>query len=574
MSDKARSNVAVRNLVTFVLLILVLVTALGLGVKNNKTGWMPDLALDLVGGTQIILEPVTTDNSTVSQQDINQAIEIIRARIDSSGVSEAEITSEGGTNIVVSIPGTPSKETLDLVRQSAQMQFRPVLVFDAAYRVEQDPAGNQVAVPNVMDPESPAEGEEATPSEDSVIGGITISAELLDEYFALNCLEPKAESVVADPNEVMVACEMDQSTKYILGPMEIAGTNIKSADIQMPQGSNAWVVAIEFDKEGTEKFTEVTTRLSKLPNPTQWATQQVPTIPPNMFAMVLDNEVVSAPSVSDPITTGKAEISGSFTQESAKALADKLSFGALPLTFEVHDESTISATLGSEQLQKGLIAGLIGLTLVVIYSLFQYRALGLLTVVSLLLAAVLTFLVISLLSWWQGYRLSMAGVTGLIVAIGITADSFIVYYERIKDEIRDGKSLERAVDHGWSRAKRTILVSDAVNFCAAAVLYFLAVGPVRGFAFTLGLTTIIDLVIVFLFTHPTMTVLSKMKFFASGHPLSGLDPKKLGVENRYLGRGRVRDANGKKNKESVDDDKSLSIAERKAKQLKQEKGED
>ena len=209
------------------------------------------------------------------------------------------------------------------------------------------------------------------------------------------------------------------------------------------------------------------------------------------------------------------------------------------MTFQVLSEQQISATLGSEQLQRGLLAGLIGLILVALYSLAQYRALGMVTIVSLLVAGGLAFLTISVLSWLQGYRLSLPGVAGLIVAIGITADSFIVYFERIRDELRDGRTLVAAVGQGWVRARRTILASDAVNFLAAVVLYFLAVGGVRGFAFTLGLTTVIDLIVVFLFTHPIMLLIARRRFFADGHPLSGLDPGLLGARSRYVGRGRI-----------------------------------
>jgi len=188
----------------------------------------------------------------------------------------------------------------------------------------------------------------------------------------------------------------------------------------------------------------------------------------------------------------------------------------------------------------GLIAGLIGLLLVVIYSLFQYRALGFVTVASLVVAGVITYLAITLLGWAQNYRLSLAGVAGLIVAIGQTADSFIVYFERIRDELRDGRGLVAAVENGWRRAKRTILASKAVNLLAAVVLYFVAVGNVRGFAFTLGLTALADLLVVFLFTHPTLQLLAKTKFFGEGHRFSGLDPRNLGAVPLYRGAGRVR----------------------------------
>jgi preprotein translocase subunit SecD len=212
----------------------------------------------------------------------------------------------------------------------------------------------------------------------------------------------------------------------------------------------------------------------------------------------------------------------------------------LPISFEIQSEQQISATLGGEQLRMGLLAGLIGLLLVVVYSLFQYRALGLVTVASLVIAGVLTFLAIAILGWTENYRLSLAGVAGISVAIGQTADSFIVYFERIRDELREGRGLVSAVENGWKRAKRTVLASKAVNLLAAVVLYFVAVGNVRGFAFTLGLTALADLLVVFMFTHPTLQLLARTKFFGEGHPLSGLDPKSLGAVPLYRGAGRFR----------------------------------
>ena len=225
---------------------------------------------------------------------------------------------------------------------------------------------------------------------------------------------------------------------------------------------------------------------------------------------------------------GRAEISGNFTQESAEALANQLKFGALPLSFVVETFENISPTLGTDSLRGGLLAGLIGLGLVVVYSLIQYRALGLVTVASLLVAGILTYGLLLILSWRQGYRLSLPGVAGLIVAIGITVDSFIVFFERVRDEVRDGRSLSVAVENGWERARQTILASDTVSFLAAVVLYLLAVGGVRGFAFTLGLTTVVDLIVVFLFTKPLVTLLARTKFFGGGGKFSGFDAEHLG----------------------------------------------
>jgi preprotein translocase subunit SecD len=286
----------------------------------------------------------------------------------------------------------------------------------------------------------------------------------------------------------------------------------------------------------------------------------------NQFAIVLDGKVISAPRTLAAITDGKPQISGSFTQDSATVLADQLKFGALPIGFEVQSAETITATLGLSQLQSGLLAGFIGLLLVIVYSLIQYRMLGLVTVFSLTTAFVLSYFVITYLSNSQGYRLSLAGVAGLIVAIGITADSFIVFFERIRDELRDGRVLESAISAAWRRAFRTILASDAVGFLAAAVLFILAVGNVRGFAFTLGITTIVDLIIVALFTQPLMQLLGRTRFYASGHPLSGLDPRALGAV--YRGRAKFReplDVPATVRKKSANEAKRRqTIAERKA----------
>ena len=509
---------------TLAVIVVALFGSLLAGTIWSDSSMTPKLALDLEGGTQLILTPVATGNEKVTSDTITEAIKIIRQRVDSSGVSEAEITSQGGSNIVVALPGTPDQATLDLVRTSAQMRFRPVLTVGAP--APTTPAANATPITPKAAPDSPSDA------------AYYITDAVLAEYNALDCTDPKnrAGGQSGADDAALVTCESDGSAKYILGPVEIQGNEINKASWGLkttPTGAqtNEWIVNIEFTKTGRPLFRDVTTRLQSL------------TSPQNQFAMVLDGLVISAPSLAPGviISDGKAEISGTFTRTTAASLANQLNFGALPLTFKVQSEEQISATLGSEQLQKGILAGLIGLLLVVVYSLFQYRALGFVTVASLVIAAVLTYGVITLLSWLQGYRLSLPGVAALIVAIGITADSFIVYFERIRDELRDGRSLVGAVDKGWERARRTILASDAVNFLAAIVLYFLAVGGVRGFAFTLGLTTIIDLLVVFLFTHPLMLILARTKFFGEGHKFSGLDPRRLGVVTpRYAGRGRIR----------------------------------
>lgn len=534
------------------ILIFALLGTIAAGTKWSTATWTPNLALDLEGGTQIILTPVADNGEEVTSQTIAQAIDVIRQRVDSSGVAEAEITSQSGGKIVVALPGNPSEETIALVETSAQMAFRPVLAYGNPTPTDTTPTPEPTESAAATDPAAPAPtptptaaAEEpsdvpskAAPDSPSDIAYYVTPA-VQAQFDALDCTDPAnlTGGVNGDPDKAFVTCDQDGSAKYILGPVEIEGARISSATSglnQLPSGGqgNKWVVNIAFDSQGTTEFTDVTTRLQGLAG----------SPPQNQFAMVLDGLVISAPSLATGviIADGKAEISGTFTRESAASLANQLNFGSLPLTFTVESKEQISATLGSEQLEKGLLAGLIGLGLVVLYSLLQYRALGLVTVASLVIAGTLTYSIITLLSWTQGYRLSLPGVAGLIVAIGITADSFIVYFERIRDELREGRTLVAAVDRGWERARRTILASDAVNFLAAIVLYLLAVGSVRGFAFTLGLTTLIDVLVVFMFTHPLMQLIARTKFFGQGHRLSGLDPRRLGApETRYVGRGRV-----------------------------------
>jgi preprotein translocase subunit SecD len=544
-----------RALLVLGIVVVGIYGALFLGTRLSDATPFPQLALDLEGGTQIILTPRTTDGQEVSAEDLAQAIAIIRQRVDSSGVAEAEITSQGGQNIVVALPGNPSDETLDLVRRSAQMQFRPVLletqpgpITDANGDGQPDP---EPTVPLEDLSDTPA----TEPTSPSDLAWITPAVER--QLQTLDCTDPANRTGGGgdDQAKALVTCSVDGTAKYVLGPVEIPGSEISSATSGLrttAQGvtTNEWIVQLEFTGDGSQAFSESTQRLVSL------------SPPQNQFAMVLDGLVISAPVVNDPITNGQAEISGSFTRESAATLASQLNFGSLPLTLEVQSEEQISATLGAEQLQRGLLAGAIGLALVVAYSVIQYRGLALVTLTSLLVAGVITFGVIGLLSWLQGYRLSLPGVAGLIVAIGITADSFIVYFERIRDEVREGRYLEGAVEAGWVRARRTILASDAVNLLAAIVLYLLAVGGVRGFAFTLGLTTLVDVFVVYFFTHPLMQLLIRTRFYGGGHRLSGLDPVHLGATvATYRGRGKFASPQQYQSR--------TTIAERKAAEARQ-----
>ncbi len=568
MARSTSARKAVNALIGLGVIALVLVGANLAQVLFNGGSWAPKLALDLEGGTQIILAPKLESGQTPTQDQLDQAVAIIRQRIDASGVSEAEISTQGPQNIVVSIPGRPDDETLRRIESSAKLEFRPV-IFTGAPSTSSVGDGTEgggstaTPTPTPTPTESLVSTPTASPTDASDPNWVTPA--LLAEFNDFDCASlDKVQTNVAPTDQPLITCEADGSAKYILGPVEISGEQIADATsgvIGNSQGvsTGVWGVFITFNAQGTDDFAKVTTRLNAIDPANAGSPNRDPR---NRFAIVLDGKVISAPSTQAAILDGKPQISGSFTQETAKTLADQLKFGALPLSFEVQSNDTISATLGSSQLVSGLLAGLIGLILVVVYSLIQYRTLGFVTIASLMVAAVITYLLVL----FMGFRLSLAGVAGLIVAIGITADSFIVYFERIRDELRDGRGLESAVEAGWRRAIRTILASDAVNFLAAGILFALAVGNVRGFALTLGVTTVVDIIVVSLFTHPVLQLIARTKFFGEGHPLSGLDAKALGAV--YRGRAQFRAPvsvpAGKQASSSREAAKRQTIAERKA----------
>lgn len=575
-----------RTLTWFLVIIVGLIAINAGGVLWANGTWLPKLALDLEGGTQIILAPKLESGQTVTGEQLNQAVSIIRQRIDAAGVSESEINTQGDRNVVVSLPGIPDQATIDRIESSAKLEFRAVIMSDSAAvssmgeTPSPTPTPGASETPGVTDaPEassSPSASSEPSPrvSPSNASDRNWVTPELQEEFDNFDCADlESANTNVAPADKPLITCEINGTLtdalpdyKYILGPVEVSGERITDATnglVPNSQGisTNQWGVNIVFDAEGSKQFGEVTTRLYGL------------TGAQHQFAIVLDGKVISAPTTNAVITDGKPQITGSFTQETSKVLADQLKFGALPIGFIVQSKDTITSTLGQSQLISGLLAGAIGLILVIGYSLLQYRTLGLVTVASLTVAFLITYLIVTILSWREGYRLSLAGVAGLIVAIGITADSFIVYFERIRDELRDGRVLVSAVEAGWKRALRTIFASDAVNFLAAIVLFLLAVGNVRGFALTLGLTTLVDLLVVTMFTHPIMQLLANTEFFGGGHRFSGLDPKALGAV--YRGRAQFRTPtmaiagrNAGASKEAVH---RQTIAERKAAELESAK---
>ena len=519
-SSSIRRTHPVRTLISFLVILTGLYVLMGLSHT-----WTPRLGLDLQGGTTITL---TARNSTgtgsVDKTSLDLAKSIIQQRVDSLGVGESEVTTTGGNQIQVSVPNMQKDELVQLVGQTAQLEFRAVYQVDS---VANAPATDQAtALPAVpaLSSARPTAVTSPLPTADSArkdlltsqLAWVPAAADTQD-FSAYSCGD--AFSDVAD--QPLFAClRSDLATtgqaKYLLGPTLLEGNLVTAAQAGVPSNQLNWVVTLSFNTLGADLFASATTYL---------ATQTTPT---NQFAIVLDGKVISAPSVSAEIPGGNAQITGSFTQKSANDLANVLKYGALPLTFDVSSVDNVSATLGADQLRAGLIAGAIGLVLVLVYSILYYRALALVVVASLSMAAAGTYALMVLLGSSMGFALSLPGIAGAIVAIGVTADSFVIYFERIRDEMRDGRSIKTSVESGWLKARRTIVAADTVSLLSAVVLFVLALGGVKGFAFTLGLTTILDLIIVFFFTKPVLALLVKTTFFGTGRPGSGLDAGHIG----------------------------------------------
>jgi preprotein translocase subunit SecD len=401
------------------------------------------------------------------------------------------------------------------------------------------PAGTPSPTPTVTSPNHTSTWQQASGN------AAALSPQIKALFDKVNCASKDwakqigySPTVWDNPKHQIVACGLSNGTsgvpyKFVLDQAKVLGSQIKSASATPQQSTTFWQTNINFNGAGAKAFGDLTTQMysqyGKTPSPL------------DDLAVVLDGQVISFPSINQgPIVGGSAEIFGQFSQQQATNLANVLSYGSLPLTFRQESVETITPQLGHDQLTAGLLAGALGLILVVLYLMLYYRGLAVVAVSSLAIAALLAYLSVIVLGKYQGFALSLAGIAGLIVAIGITADSFVVFFERLRDEVRDGgKSLRAAVEHGWTRARRTILVSDTVSFLAAALLYYFAIGDVKGFAFTLGLTTIIDLVVVFTFTKPMLTLLARTKFFGGGHPLSGLDPARLGARAPWRGTPRT-----------------------------------
>jgi preprotein translocase subunit SecD len=548
--------------------------------------WKPALGLDLQGGTQITL----TAKGNVSRDNLNEAANIIDSRVNGSGVSEATVNTQGSNQIVVQIPGNTSNSLIQTVVRQAQLRFRLVAQVVPTTAPTPAPSGSPSASIPVAPSSGPTKGQKSdqpkakqsnqsgknrppflgkkdtknknkdkpsqspsqaptqsptqstTQSQDGKgdapsTSQITYTPENKQSfqdaltwmknpdpqsvavYNAYTC--PSQTPVVDDPTIPIVTCD-DQGQKYLLSPSLIEGTSITSASAGIPQNQVQWAVNLQLDGKGSAE---------------QLKLSQAMVGTSDQFAIVLDGQVISAPTFNGVIPNGTSQITGNFTESEAKSLATSLKYGALPITFD-KDKTVIlriGPSLAGDQLTAGITAGIAGLLLVMIYCLLYYRGLGLVVIASLLVAGATTYAMVLLLAKSAGFTLTLPGIAGLIVAVGITADSFIVFFERIRDEMRSGKSMRVAVEAGWVRARATCLAADAVSILAAVVLYIFAAGVVKGFAFALGLSTVIDLAVFFWFTHPMVSWLARFPFFNKGHKLSGLDAENLGLDRLPAG---------------------------------------
>jgi preprotein translocase subunit SecD len=530
--SRSRSR-SVRALVALAAVIVIMLISV-LGNQTLSPGkWQQQfkvsLGLDLSSGTEVVLKAETPGGNPPASGEMQQAISVEQSRVNGTGNSGAQVQQQGSDMINVTVPGEPSDNLVSLVTQASQMSVRPVYL-EAPY------------VPPSATRTSPV-----TYGDSTLVNAATLKLfdkEVCQPGRNANTVNPSWQKTVgyslqgdqwAALKGQIVSCD-SSGTKYVLGQAAYVGSDITSVSAGLQQNSGQWAVDLSLNAGAASNFGTLTTSQynayyagSRSGDTDDQALDST--------AVVLDGNVTSAEATAEPITAGNVQITGGgstgFTQAQATALADALKYGSLPLDFQLLNENTVPAQVGRASLAAGLAAGVIGLSLVTIYLFAYYRGLGVVAVSSLLLAAILAYLSVVLLSKYENFTMTLSAIAGLVVAIGITADSFIVYFERLRDEIRDGKTLRPAAESGWKRARRTILMSDTVSFLAAVVLYHFAISDVQGFAYTLGLTTLIDVLVVFLFTKPMVTLLAGTRFFGGGHRWSGLDPARLGAKTPW-----------------------------------------
>jgi preprotein translocase subunit SecD len=522
-----------RRKILFPLLFIVLLGAAGL-TATLAAGNSPELGLDLQGGVSVVLAPT----ESASGDKLDEAVDIMRQRVDALGVAEPDITRQGD-DIVVQLPGVKNRDrALELVGETAELRFRPVLQVlgepsDSGESGESGGEGGEGGSTTTTAPSgstTTTEGSTTTTGGDDGEQGMglapgenaggAVGAAGAQEPTTTTTAPPSTTTTTApageeqgspeltpreedEPDQPVTLAGLDD-TVYQLGPSLATGRIVQSAEAEIPQGS--WTVALEMrgGANGIDKFNEIA---SQCFNRTE-------TCPSGALAIVLDSVVQSAPEIqAASYSRDQIQISGDFSEDEAKDLALVLRYGSLPIELERQSVQTVSASLGEDSLRAGVIAGIVGLGLVALYMIFYYRALGVVVILGLGVWASLMFTIVSWLGETQGLALTLAGVTGIIVSIGVTVDSYVVYFERLKDEVRAGRTLRTSTERAFKRAFRTILAADISSFLGAAVLWWLTVGSVRGFAFFLGLSTVLDVVVAWFFTRPMVTWLSRNRVF-------------------------------------------------------------
>lgn len=446
-----------------VMVIATVVISLGSFIAVLVAHYSPVLGLDLQGGASVVYKP----SRTVSQATLEQTISIIRNRVDALGIASPDI-SQQGNNIVVELPGVKdAARALKIVGQTAQLSFRPVLCQVPAYT-------------------KPPKGVTVPASVKSLTCPTTQTNSTLLAYVPSTPI-----TSISDNKNALLPVNSTTGSRYIVGPSLLTGSALKSAFAGVDSSGN-WLVNFTLTSAGSPKFDAIAKR---------YYHQQI--------AIVLDGIVESAPTINATSFGGQGQISGSFTQTQAQNLALVLKYGALPVQLQQQTVQTVSPTLGASSLRAGVLAGVIGLAAVMLYTIFYYRALGIVVVLGLGTTAALLWAIVSLLGHTSGLSLDLSGVTGLIVSVGVTVDSYIVFFERLKDEVRAGKTIRSSVDKGFAKAFRTIIAADAVSFIGALLLYLLTIGPVRGFAFFLGLSTLLDVITAYVFTRPLVMIMGR-----------------------------------------------------------------
>jgi preprotein translocase subunit SecD len=469
-----------RNALSLVIIVAVAFGSLAYTLINDNK---PTLGLDLQGGISLVLAPAKKVDSGV----LKQSVAIIRNRVDALGVGEPDITTQG-KNIIVELPGVKDQDKArGIIGQTAELRFRPVLQANI-------PPENYV--PPTTTTAKPKKGETTTTTEPGATTTTTAKPTVIPSTKPADDI---ATETVLLPMKDNKGKEVE---RFELGPALLTGEVVRTARAAFSQNEGKWYVQLYLTGKGSPAFDAMAAAHKG-----------------EQIAIVLDGVVKSAPTIDATSFNGKPTITGSFSQGEAKDLALVLRYGALPVQLKEQNVEKISATLGKDSLKAGLLAGLVGLSLVLLYMMFYYRALGVVVVMGLVVSASLLWSIIGYLGEHSGLALSLSGATGIIVSIGVTVDSYVVFFERLKDELRSGKTIRSSVDRGFSKAYRTIFAADLSSLMAAGALYLLTVGPVRGFAFYLGLSTLLDLFVAYFFTRPMVALLAQNRTFTEARHL-------------------------------------------------------